>query len=117
MRLLYIVLAALVGVAAIWGDAGSWSWFLSGYAWDIALPVLAYFFVQLAFDVEGGWELALLLFVINSAGEFVQLFLSKYTFDPWDFVAYAVGSLLALGLDRATGRTASEADLSPRDES
>src|SRR5690606_10632044 len=97
-------LAALVGAARIWGDAGSWNWFLHGYAWDIALPVLAYFLVQQAFDVDGGWELALVTFAINSAGELAQPFLARYTFDPWDFLAYAIGALLALLLDTVTPR-------------
>jgi hypothetical protein len=107
LRCLYIGLAASIGAAAIWGDAGSWDWFLHGYAWDIALPVFAYFLVQQVCGADGGWELALLLFAICSAGELAQLILPRYTFDLWDLVAYALGSLLALVLDAITpsGRT------------
>jgi hypothetical protein len=104
MRWLYIVLAALIGVADIWADAGSWNWILSGYAWDVALPILTYFFVQQVFDAEGGWWLALLVLVIHCAGEVAQLFLKGQTFDPWDFLAYGTGVVLALLLDRITPR-------------
>lgn len=104
MRWLYMFLAALVAVGKIWGDAGSWNWFLHGYAWDVALPILAYFFVTEVLDIEGGRLLALLTMIVNSAGEVAQRFLKTQTFDPWDFVAYAAGAAMALLLDTITPR-------------
>jgi hypothetical protein len=118
MRWLYLVLASLVGVAKIWGDAGEWNWFLHGYAWDVALPVLTYFVVQEVFGFEGGWLLALLTLIVNSTGECLQLFLKSQTFDPWDFLAYAAGASIALLLDAITPRrpdAASHSDAAPDD--
>ncbi len=82
------------------------------YANDVALPIIGYFSGKWATEITDYYfnqdsfspvRNAAFMFVGCCAFEVAQgLHLYQGTFDPYDFVAYAAGAGLALGVDRLT---------------
>jgi hypothetical protein len=79
-----------------------------GYFSDIIIPFGMYFLLCLnEFSIrflKDWWVKALLVFAVASLTEVMQLFgvpLLGLTFDPFDFVMFGVGVLLAAFIDRA----------------
>jgi hypothetical protein len=89
------------------GYRGPLRWFVTGYAIDILLPFSSYFLLVAAaetFAMLRPWFVrTLIVFAVMSCAEVAQ-FLGRpvfgRTYDPWDFLAYACGALLAAVADR-----------------
>jgi len=85
---------------------GEWFHLYYSYFSDILLPFTFYFMicvseVQLPFLHH--WSVkATIVFVVPAIAETCQLFgipVLGSTFDPWDYLAYAIGALLAAAVD------------------
>ena len=88
-----------------------YKWLIGGHVHDVTLPVILYFFSKLTNSpiAKNPYANAGTLFLAASALEVGQKFglpLSVFngTYDPWDFVAYALGGCLAIGLEKLTFR-------------
>ncbi|HLC91357.1 MAG TPA: hypothetical protein VJI15_06340 [Candidatus Nanoarchaeia archaeon] len=82
---------------------------MNGYGHDVALPFGLYFINKLMNHpfAKNPYVNAGTIFLAASALEIGQKFdlpIGSYagTYDPWDFVAYAVGTGLAIGMDKLT---------------
>ncbi len=76
--------------------------FVSGYLIDILLPFAVYFLIALPKIIKQPWLIALAVFGIGFVVETLQYFgvpLFGRTYDPLDYVMYAIGALLALVTD------------------
>jgi hypothetical protein len=83
--------------------AGPMENLVHGYAHDVTLPFGAYFFSKMIGSPlgENEWVNAAYVFLGCSAFEAAQgLGLYPGTFDPRDFLAYAVGAGLAIAVDK-----------------
>lgn len=99
-------------VAALWGTdifyvrsySGQYDTFFNGYAHDILLPAGGYFYAKSINMFRGNTcMIAMYNFLGCSAFEVAQHFgLYHGTYDPKDFLAYAAGVGLALGIDLLT---------------
>lgn len=102
----FVIIIAL-GVGALHFIIGSeykgpFQKFISGYLIDILLPFVVYFLIALSGIIKRKWLIALIVFDIGFAVEVLQYFhvpIFGRTFDPWDFLMYALGALLALITD------------------
>ena len=81
--------------------------FVNGYLIAITLPFGAYFLLALnnkACRFLRPWVIKSgIVFIVIASAEVAQYFgipIFGETYDPWDFVAYASGSLLAAAADR-----------------
>lgn len=89
-----------------WGGE-SWFRFYYSYFSDIALPFGFYFLLcnieEQSHQLKRWWVKAVLVFALAGLAEILQ-FLGVYalgiTFDPLDFVMYAIGVLLAAFVDQ-----------------
>ena len=86
---------------------GPWRTFVNGHLIGVALPFAVYFLLALndsAIGVLRPWFVkSAIVFGVVSSAEAAQCFgipMFGETYDPWDFVAYAAGSLLAAATDR-----------------
>ena len=109
MKLNERVKNALISVSTIATDyivntncQGEYKSFVNGYAHDIILPVSLFFIYK---TIGGIWNVnkyatAAFIFTGCSAVEFAQK-IGWYhgTYDPKDFLAYAAGTAIALGID------------------
>jgi hypothetical protein len=86
---------------------GPWRHFVTGYLIAITLPFAAYFLLAVNDETMRflrPWFIKVgVVFAVISSAEVAQ-YLGKpifgRTYDPWDFVAYAAGALLAAAADR-----------------
>jgi hypothetical protein len=93
----------LLGVAFYCGQYDN---LVNGYAHDVLLPAGGFFFAK-SINVFNGnkYAIATYQFLGCSAFEVAQgLGLYHGTFDPKDFLAYAAGTGLALGIDALTSK-------------
>ena len=86
---------------------GPWRHFVNGYLIAITLPFAAYFLLALNDETIGflrPWFVkSAIVFAVISSAEVAQYFgrpIFGETYDPWDFVAYAAGALIAAAADR-----------------
>ncbi len=86
---------------------GPFRHFVNGYLIAVTLPFGAYFLLALnnkAFRFIRPWFIKSgIVFIVISLAEVAQYLgipIFGETFDPWDFVAYASGALLAAAADR-----------------
>jgi len=74
---------------------------VKGYGWDVIIPV----YIYNLYNIENDYLKAGVVFAGCSALEIAQHFgLYHGTFDPKDFIAYGVGTALALGIDKLAKR-------------
>jgi len=110
-RKIFIVLVALVVAGAQFftgpGYRGPFRWFVTGYAMDLLLPFSSYFLLVAAAEnlatLRRWFVKVLVVFAVMSGAEVAQYFgqpIFGRTYDPWDFVCYLAGALIAAGLDR-----------------
>ncbi len=107
-----VVVAINVSVAAAHlftgpGYRGPFRPFVTGYLIDILLPFSAYFLLLMCEEIVPplrSWIVrCLTAFAVISSAEVAQYFghpIFGRTYDPWDFAAYAAGTLLAAFADR-----------------
>ena len=76
--------------------------FVHGYGWDTIAPIIIYQIPLEHYNIHLNKYLkAGLVFGIASLAELGQYYGYIYgTFDPYDFLAYAAGSAIAVGLDK-----------------
>lgn len=104
-----LIVAIMIPIALLHFITGSqyqgpFPTFVNGYLIDILLPFGFYFLLCLSDNgVLNSWIVkALLIFVACTAVEIAQYYgvpLLGQTFDPWDFVMYGFGVLLAVLCD------------------
>ena len=94
--------ADLLGVASYKGQHEN---LVGGYAHDVLIPTSLYFLLGTRDRIKSKLGKATSIFLGCSAFEMAQgLGLYHGTFDPNDFIAYASGTVLALGIDALTSR-------------
>lgn len=104
-KVVIVAIALAVAAAHLYtgpGYRGPLRWFVTGYAIDVLLPFSSYFLLVLAGLPK--WPLRVAAVFLTMAGaEFAQAkgaALFGRTYDPWDFVAYLTGALLAAAADK-----------------
>ena len=109
-KVVVVLIALAVGGAHMFtgpGYRGPFRWFVTGYAIDILLPISSYFLLVAAAEDLAWlrpWFVRVLVVVAVMSCAEVSQYLGKpifgRTYDPWDFVAYAGGALLAAVMDQ-----------------
>ena len=106
-RILIVAMALTVAILHIIGPgryaSGTVSELYSSYFSDLVLPFMVYFLLCNITFLPKWWQKAAVTFGIATAAEILQFF-GVYalgnTFDPLDIVAYAIGTLVAVCVER-----------------
>ena len=114
-HLLILAVCLMLSCFILWYRGPGW-FYLRGYGGDVVVMIFIYFLVRLVSKLAA-WKIALLTFLFACLVETNQLWWSVFTrhsalativagttFDWLDLLAYALGTLLAIGLDMLCSR-------------
>lgn len=109
-RVIFAALTLAALFVDLWGSyesSGAFKRWMALYGHDVILCMFLYFFNRTIWHVRVNRRPYVAIFVLSGATlfEFAQLAGSySGTFDPFDILAYVIGVMLAVGIDKVVSR-------------
>ncbi len=100
-----VACALLVALLQLLGSRnyhGPGRWFVTGYLFDLLIPLMFYLLLSLAAPQVSNWTRGLAVFAAGALVEFLQFFgvpIFGQTFDPFDLLVYALGVLAGMAVE------------------
>lgn len=98
----FALLVALLHLLGSRNYHGPGRWFVTGYLFDLLVPILFYLLLSLPVPNVSNWTRGLAVFMAGALVEFLQFFgvpLFGETFDPFDLLVYALGVLIGMVIE------------------